>query len=76
MAGKYASSAFVAAAQKDAKTLEKLEADLKQIKSLLSASGAESKKIKEFIENPTLSSAEKNKGLNQLLGGKEGEITR
>lgn len=76
MAGKYASSAFVAAAQKDAKSLEKLESDLKQIKSLMGSSGAESKKIKEFIENPTLSSAEKNKGLNQLLGGKEGEITR
>ena len=76
--GKYASSAFVAAANKDAKTLDKVEADLKQLKQLLapSTASADSKKIREFIANPTLSNAEKTKALNQLLGGKESDITR
>lgn len=76
-AGKYASSAYVAALKKDAKTLEKVEADLKAIKTALtSADGA---KLQSFISNPTLSSAEKTKGLEQLLSsgkGKADDITQ
>jgi F-type H+-transporting ATPase subunit O len=66
----------VAAASKDAKSLDKVEADLKQIKSLLSGTSAEARKVKDFIANPTLSSKDKSQGIAQLLGGKEGEITR
>lgn len=58
--------------------LDRVEADLKQLKTLLSPSqsSAESKKLRDFIANPTLSSADKTKALNQLLGGKESEITK
>ena len=58
------------------KTLDKVEADIKTIKQLISADDANAQKVKQFIENPTLSSAAKTKGLNELLGGKESEITR
>jgi F-type H+-transporting ATPase subunit O len=76
--GKYATSTFLAAANKDAKTLEKVEGDLKNLKQLLhpSASTAEAKKLQLFIANPTLSVKEKTSTLNQLLGGKESEITK
>lgn len=74
--GKYASSAFVAAANKDAKTLEKVEQDMKSIKQLVTAGNEQARKIKEFIENPTLSTSAKTKGINDLLGGKESEVTR
>lgn len=77
-AGKYASSAFVAAASKDSKTLDKVESDLKSLKQLLapSSASAESKKLREFIANPTLSNADKTKALAQLLAGKEADITK
>jgi F-type H+-transporting ATPase subunit O len=76
--GKYASSAFVAAANKDAKTLDLVEKDLKSLKQLLhpSSATAESKKLRNFIANPTLSAAEKTKTLNEIVGGKEAEITK
>jgi F-type H+-transporting ATPase subunit O len=76
--GKYASSAFTAAASKDAKTLDKVESDLKSLKQLLAPSSAtnESRKLREFIANPTLSGADKTKALDQLLAGKETDITR
>lgn len=65
-AGKYASSAYVAALSKDSKTLEKVEADLKSVQSLLG--GSEGVQLKTFISNPTLAGAERTKGLEQLLG--------
>ncbi|UZJ56455.1 hypothetical protein CBS101457_005775 [Exobasidium rhododendri] len=76
--GKYASSAFVAAANKDAKTLDLVEKDLKALKQLLhpSSSTAEAKKLRDFIANPTLSGADKTKTLNEIVGGKEAEITK
>ncbi|EPQ29279.1 uncharacterized protein PFL1_03034 [Pseudozyma flocculosa PF-1] len=74
--GKYASSAYVAALSKDAKTLEKVEADLRAIKSALAS--AEGAKLQTFISNPTLGTAERTKGLEQLLSsgkGKADQIT-
>ncbi|SNX84566.1 probable ATP5 - F1F0-ATPase complex, OSCP subunit [Melanopsichium pennsylvanicum] len=65
LAGKYASSAYVAALSKDSKTLEKVEADLKAVQSALS--GSEGAKLKTFIENPTLSGSDRTKGIDQLL---------
>ncbi|PWN54169.1 putative ATP5-F1F0-ATPase complex, OSCP subunit [Violaceomyces palustris] len=70
--GKYASSAYVAALSKDAKTLEKVESDLKAVSAALAS--AEGAKLQSFISNPTLSAAEKTKGLEQLLStGKSGK---
>ncbi|KAN0064477.1 ATP synthase F0 subcomplex subunit OSCP atp5 [Thecaphora frezii] len=63
--GKYASSTYVAALSKDAKTLEKVEADLRAVKAALSS--ADGAKLQTFISNPTLSTAERTKGLEQLL---------
>lgn len=76
--GKYASSAFVAAANKDAKTLDTVEKDLKSLKQMLhpSSASAEAKKLRDFIANPTLSGAEKTKTLEEVLGGKESPITK
>ncbi|SOV06342.1 probable ATP5 - F1F0-ATPase complex, OSCP subunit [Ustilago sp. UG-2017a] len=71
LAGKYASSAYVAALSKDSKTLEKVEADLKAVQSALA--GSEGAKLKTFISNPTLSGADRTKGLEQLLGGGKGK---
>lgn len=49
---------------------------MKNIKSLISADNERARKVKDFIENPTLSTAAKTKGINDLLGGKEADITR
>ena len=72
--GKYASSAYVAALSKDAKTLEKVEADLKSVQSALA--GAEGAKLKTFIANPTLSGADRTKGLDQLLSSGKSKADR
>lgn len=77
LAGKYASSAYVAALSKDAKTLEKVEADLKVVQSALT--GSDGAKLQTFISNPTLSGADRTKGLEQLLSqgkGKADPITQ
>lgn len=77
LAGKYASSAYVAALSKDSKTLEKVEADLKAVQAALT--GSEGAKLQTFISNPTLSGAERTKGLEQLLStgkGKADPITQ
>jgi len=77
LAGKYASSAYVAALSKDAKTLEKVEADLKAVQSALT--GSDGAKLQTFISNPTLSGADRTKGLEQLLSqgkGKADPITQ
>jgi F-type H+-transporting ATPase subunit O len=73
-AGKYASSAFVAAANKDSKTLEAVEKDLRAVQAALA--GPDAAKLRDFIGNPTLPSKEKVAGLDKLLGGKENTITR
>lgn len=72
--GKYASSAFVAAANKDSKTLDAVEKDLRSVHQALGGSNAA--KLRDFINNPTLSAKDKTAGLDALLGGKENEITR
>ncbi|PWN97319.1 putative ATP5-F1F0-ATPase complex, OSCP subunit [Tilletiopsis washingtonensis] len=72
--GKYASSAFVAAANKDSKTLEAVEKDLRAVQAALA--GPDAAKLRDFIGNPTLPSKEKVAGLDKLLGGKENTITR
>lgn len=77
LTGKYASSAYVAALSKDSKTLEKVEADLKAVQAALT--GAEGAKLQTFISNPTLSGADRTKGLEQLLStgkGKADPITQ
>lgn len=74
--GKYASSAYVAALQKDSKTLEKLEKDLEQVAQALSSKNKDSAKLKSFIENPTLSVKERTSGLDGLFSGKPDQITR
>lgn len=74
--GKYASSAYVAALNKDSKTLEKLEKDLEQVSQALDSKNKDSAKLKAFIENPTLSVKERTSGLDGLFSGKPDPITR
>lgn len=76
--GKYATSAFVAAASRDAKTLSQVETDLKQLKSIIAPpqQTPESVKARDFLANPVMTHAEKADGIKKMLGGKEGEITR
>lgn len=69
VAGKYSGAAYSAALGKSENTLTALEADLKSIKQLINSDA----KLKEFLANPTLSTQDKQAGVEALLKGtKEG----
>ncbi|PWN46420.1 putative ATP5-F1F0-ATPase complex, OSCP subunit [Ceraceosorus guamensis] len=72
--GKYATSAYQAAANKDSKTLDAVEKDLRSVQTSLT--GSQGVKLRDFINNPTLGVKERSQGLDSLLGGKENAITR
>ncbi|KDN52812.1 putative ATP5-F1F0-ATPase complex, OSCP subunit [Tilletiaria anomala UBC 951] len=63
--GKYASSAYVAALSKDARTLQKVETDLKAIQTTLA--GSQGSKLEAVITNPTLSVQDRIKTLDQVF---------
>lgn len=64
--GKYATSAYLAALRKDAKTLQKVEADLKALHS-----GLKDSKASAVILNPTLSVQERIKAVDELFSAQK-----
>lgn len=79
IAGKYATAAYVSALSKGDKTLTKVESDLKTFDSSLRGDSADAAKLRTFLENPTLSLADKAKAISDLLQAQKGgadEITR
>ncbi|KAK4051373.1 ATP synthase F0 subcomplex subunit OSCP atp5 [Microbotryomycetes sp. JL201] len=61
LSGKYAGALFTAAAKKDA--LKAVESDLKALHSAIKADA----KVQEFLANPVLTSADRSKGIEELL---------
>ncbi len=75
LTGKYASSAYTAALKKDAKTLQKVESDLKALQSTLA--GSQAGQLSALLNNPTLSVQERLKGLDAALSKQQPDtITR
>lgn len=74
-AGKYASSAYVAALTKSEKTLSAVEKDLQNVHAALTT-GKDAAKLRDFIVNPTLSNSQKVAGIEQLIGAKTDDITK
>ncbi|KAL9940933.1 hypothetical protein V8E36_000421 [Tilletia maclaganii] len=69
--GKYATAAYTAALRKDAKTLQKVESDVKAIQSALAS--ADGDKFSAFLNNPTLAAKDKTAGIEKLLGHKNSQ---
>ena len=79
IAGKYATAAYVSALSKGDKTLTKVESVLKTFDNSLRGDSADAAKLRTFLENPTLSLADKAKAISDLLQAQKGgadEITR
>ncbi|KAH9814885.1 OSCP/delta subunit of ATPase [Melampsora americana] len=65
LSGKYASALYTATAKKDVKLLSTVEKDVTSVQKILTGAGGAS--IKEFLQNPTLQSAERKKGISNML---------
>ena len=63
VAGKYASAAYSAALTKSENNLKAVETDLTQIGQIIERDA----KVKDFIQDPTLSPADKKKGVEAML---------
>ncbi|SGY14423.1 BQ5605_C010g06178 [Microbotryum silenes-dioicae] len=63
LSGKYAGALFTAAAKKGGDALKKVQGDLEAVHKTITAEPT----IQDFLSNPVLSSADKSKGIDELL---------
>ncbi|WFD04630.1 ATP synthase F0 subcomplex subunit OSCP atp5 [Malassezia obtusa] len=77
LSGRYASATFVAALTKGEKTLDKVTNDLKGFHEVLGSSSPDAVKLRTFLNNPTISSENKDQVFSALTSkGGADEVTR